>query len=134
MQTVTGYSGQRACEAAGITYRQLDYWARTDLILPSVHDARGSGSRRRYSYRDLVRLRIVKLLLDAGVTLDTVRRMLPDLLLPLELDDAVLLMTTDGPQITTAEAIPDLCRRSIGTLTILPLTTVREDIDRKLHP
>ena len=61
-----GFSGTQAAKVVGITYRQLDYWARTDLIRPSLTDAAGSGSRRRYSYKDLLELRVIKTLLDAG--------------------------------------------------------------------
>lgn len=68
-----GFSGKQAAEVVGISYRQLDYWARTDLIRPSVADAKGSGSRRLYSYRDLVELRLVKALLDEGIKLEQVR-------------------------------------------------------------
>ena len=68
------YSGKKAAEIVGITYRQLDYWARTDLVRPSVVDASGSGSRRRYSYRDLLELKVIKTLLDAGIKLESVRR------------------------------------------------------------
>jgi DNA-binding transcriptional MerR regulator len=67
------FSGKKAAEIVGITYRQLDYWARTDLVRPSVTDATGSGSRRRYSYRDLLELKVVKTLLDAGIKLESVR-------------------------------------------------------------
>ena len=68
-----GYSGKKAAEIVGITYRQLDYWARTDLVRPSLADADGSGSRRRYSYRDLLELKVIKSLLDAGIRLEPVR-------------------------------------------------------------
>ena len=68
-----GYSGREAADIVGITYRQLDYWARTDLIRPSLADAKGSGSRRRYSYRDLVELKMIKTLLDSGQKLERVR-------------------------------------------------------------
>ena len=68
-----GYSGRDAADIVGITYRQLDYWARTDLIRPSLADAKGSGSRRRYSYRDLVELKMIKTLLDSGQKLERVR-------------------------------------------------------------
>jgi DNA-binding transcriptional MerR regulator len=71
--SVEGFSGKRAAEIVNISYRQLDYWARTDLIRPSLADARGSGSRRRYSYRDLIELKLVKTLLDVGIKLETVR-------------------------------------------------------------
>lgn len=67
------YSGKKAAEIVGISYRQLDYWARTDLIRPSVTDAAGSGSRRQYSYRDLLELKVVKSMLDAGIKLESVR-------------------------------------------------------------
>lgn len=67
------FSGKKTAEIVGITYRQLDYWARTDLVRPSIHDATGSGSRRRYSYRDLLELKVVKTLLDAGIKLESVR-------------------------------------------------------------
>lgn len=67
------FSGKKASEIVGITYRQLDYWARTDLVRPSIADASGSGSRRRYSYRDLLELKAIKTLLDAGIKLESVR-------------------------------------------------------------
>lgn len=67
------YSGKKAAEIVGITYRQLDYWARTDLVRPSVTDAAGSGSRRLYGYRDLLELKVIKTLLDAGIKLESVR-------------------------------------------------------------
>ncbi len=67
------YTGKKTAEIVGITYRQLDYWARTDLVRPSVVDATGSGSRRRYSYRDLLELKVIKTLLDAGIKLESVR-------------------------------------------------------------
>src|ERR1700761_2213689 len=69
-----GYRGPQVCKIVGITYRQLDYWARTDLLRPSVSEARGSGTQRRYSYRDLVQLKVIKRLLDAGVSLQQARR------------------------------------------------------------
>ncbi|MFI7274697.1 MerR family transcriptional regulator [Streptomyces sp. NPDC049879] len=68
-----GYRGPSACAAAGITYRQLDYWARTGLVQPSVRPAHGSGTQRLYSFRDVVVLKIVKRLLDAGVSLQSIR-------------------------------------------------------------
>ena len=67
------FSGTQAADVVGITYRRLDYWARTDLVRPSGTDAAGSGSRRHYSYRNLLELRVVKSLLDAGLKLESVR-------------------------------------------------------------
>jgi len=68
-----GYRGATACVAAGITYRQLDYWARTELVLPTIKSAAGSGSQRLYSFRDILVLKIVKRLLDTGVSLQNIR-------------------------------------------------------------
>ncbi|WP_321573738.1 MerR family transcriptional regulator [Nocardioides sp. Kera G14] len=68
-----GYRGPTACNAAGITYRQLDYWARTGLIEPSVRGASGSGTQRLYSFRDILILKIIKRLLDAGISLQQIR-------------------------------------------------------------
>ena len=68
-----GFSGKAAADVVGITYRQLDYWARTDLVRPSLADAKGSGSRRRYAYRNLLELKVIKTLLDAGMKLESVR-------------------------------------------------------------
>ncbi len=68
-----GYRGPTACSAAGITYRQLDYWARTGLVDPSVRNAGGSGTQRLYSFRDILLLKVIKRLLDAGVSLQQIR-------------------------------------------------------------
>jgi len=68
-----GYRGPAACQIAGITYRQLDYWARTGLVSPSIRTATGSGSQRLYSFKDLLVLKVVKRLLDAGVSLQNIR-------------------------------------------------------------
>jgi DNA-binding transcriptional MerR regulator len=68
-----GYRGATACSAAGISYRQLDYWARTGLVEPSIRTATGSGSARLYGFRDILVLKIVKRLLDAGVSLQNIR-------------------------------------------------------------
>ena len=70
----TGFGGPEVCRIVGITYRQLDYWARTDLLRPSLVDAQGSGTQRRYSYRDLVALKVIKSLLDGGLSLQTARK------------------------------------------------------------
>src|SRR3954465_3619302 len=68
-----GYRGPPACNAAGITYRQLDYWARTGLVEPTVRGASGSGSQRLYSFRDILILKVIKRLLDAGISLQQIR-------------------------------------------------------------
>jgi DNA-binding transcriptional MerR regulator len=69
-----GYRGPTACNAAGITYRQLDYWARTGLVEPTVRSATGSGTQRLYSFRDILLLKVIKRLLDAGVSLQQIRQ------------------------------------------------------------
>ncbi len=68
-----GYRGATACSAAGISYRQLDYWARTSLVEPSIRSASGSGTARLYGFQDILVLKIVKRLLDAGVSLQNIR-------------------------------------------------------------
>ncbi|MGH9299096.1 MAG: MerR family transcriptional regulator, partial [Acidimicrobiales bacterium] len=69
-----GFRGPQVCKIVGITYRQLDHWDRTGLLSPSLASAKGSGTQRLYSYRDVVELRIIKQLLDAGVTLQRARK------------------------------------------------------------
>jgi DNA-binding transcriptional MerR regulator len=73
MPADVGFRGPIACSAAGITYRQLDYWARTGLVEPSVRTAQGSGSQRLYSFRDILLLKVIKRLLDTGVSLQNIR-------------------------------------------------------------
>lgn len=70
---LVGYRGKTACQVANVTYRQLDYWARTGLIEPSVHNPSGSGHQRLYSFRDIMFLRVVKSLLQAGISLQQIR-------------------------------------------------------------
>ncbi|NMM99716.1 transcriptional regulator [Bifidobacterium sp. DSM 109958] len=67
-----GYRGTVASKVAGITYRQLDYWARKQIVEPSINPSHGSGSRRLYSFKDVVILAVSKRLLDAGVNLQNV--------------------------------------------------------------
>jgi len=73
VEATLSYRGPQVCSIVGITYRQLDYWARTDLIRPSVADAKGSGTQRLYSYKDLLELKVIKSLLDSGFDLKKVR-------------------------------------------------------------
>src|SRR6476646_7756903 len=91
-----GYRGVTACSAAGITYRQLDYWARTGLVVPSVRDASGSGTQRLYSFRDIVVLKVVKRLLDAGVSLQNIRKAIETLRQWGEDDLATMTLISDG--------------------------------------
>ena len=127
-----GYSGARAAEIVGITYRQLDYWARTDLVRPSLADARGSGTQRRYSYRDLVRLKVVKSLLDAGVKLQTARKAIEYLRDDLGEQWETASLVLDGTNSVLArdgEALIDVVRQGQGVLNIVPLGSMVGEID-----
>ena len=126
-----GYSGKRTAEIVGITYRQLDYWARTDLVRPSLADAQGSGSRRKYSYRDLLELKIVKSLLDAGIRLEVVRDVFTYLRENLGEDVASAHLVINGNQallVRSNEEIVDLVQRGQGVLNFLPLGQVEAEI------
>ena len=133
MDTSTeGYSARRSAEIVGITYRQLDYWARTELVRPSLHDAEGSGSRRLYSYRDLLELKAIKALLDAGIRLERVRKVFEFLQDTLDEDVARVNLVISGDSVLVrrgADEIIDLLREGQGVLNILPLAGVKEDLD-----
>jgi DNA-binding transcriptional MerR regulator len=123
------------CSIVGITYRQLDYWARTDLVRPSLADARGSGTQRRYSYRDLVRLKVVKSLLDAGVKLQTARKAIEYLRDDLGDQWETASLVLDGTNSVLArdgDALVDLVRRGQGVLNIVPLGSVVGEIDARI--
>jgi DNA-binding transcriptional MerR regulator len=130
--TEMGFSGKRAADICGITYRQLDYWARTDLIRPSLADARGSGTRRLYSYRDLLELKVVKSLLDAGIKLESVREAFSYLRENLGEDIAAAKLVIDGTSCVLvrddAELI-DLVSKGQGVLNLLPLDGVLREVD-----
>ena len=132
----TGYSGTQAAKIVGITYRQLDYWARTDLIRPSLAEAAGSGSRRRYSYRDLLELRVIKTLLDAGIRLESVREVFAYLRQHVTSDIAAAHIVISGNQVMLCdgEELVDVLRRGQGVLNVLPLSGVKDDIDAQLVP
>ena len=133
--TQEGYPGKRAAEIAGITYRQLDYWARTDLVMPSLARATGSGSRRLYSYRHLLELRAVKSLLDAGIRLDLVREVFAYLTDQLDEDVTQVNLVISGSSVmvrTGEEEIVDLLRNGQGVLNILPLAGVKDLVDARI--
>jgi DNA-binding transcriptional MerR regulator len=128
---VDGYSGQRAAEIVGITYRQLDYWARTDLVRPSLADAKGSGSRRLYAYRDLLELRTIKRLLDAGIKLEAVRGVFTYVRETLGGDIASANLVNQGSTVLIQSdgEIIDLIKKGQGVLNILSLGSVRNEVD-----
>ena len=133
-QEPAGFSGTKAAQVVGITYRQLDYWARTDLVRPSLVDAAGSGSRRRYSYRDLLELRMIKKLLDAGVRLETVRDVFAYLRTKTEGDITSAHVVIDGSTVLLCEGdeLIDVVRRGQGVLQLLPVATVKSEIDEQI--
>jgi DNA-binding transcriptional MerR regulator len=127
-----GFSGKRAAEIVGISYRQLDYWARTDLVRPSLADAQGSGSRRRYSYRDLLELKVVKTLLDAGIRLENIRDAFTFLREHLGGDVAsanLVISGTSSVLARTGEELIDVLRKGQGVLNVLPLADVKDQVD-----
>ena len=117
----TGYRGPTACRAAGITYRQLDYWARTGLVEPSVRSATGSGTQRLYGFRDILVLKVVKRLLDSGVSLQQIRVAISHLRERGVEDLSRITLMSDGAsvyQCTSAEEIIDLVQGGQGVFGI----------------
>ncbi|MHB1064584.1 MAG: MerR family transcriptional regulator [Georgenia sp.] len=117
----TGYRGPIACSAAGITYRQLDYWARTGLVEPSIRGAKGSGSQRLYSFRDVLVLKVVKRLLDTGVSLQQIRSAITHLHERGVEDLAQITLMSDGASVyecTSADEVIDLVQGGQGVFGI----------------
>ena len=131
-----GYRGPQVCKIVGISYRQLDYWARTDLVRPSLADARGSGTQRRYSYRDLVRLKLIKNLLDSGVKLQAARKAIEYVRGDLGDDWAsasLVLNGTNSVLVRTGEDLVDVVRQGQGVLNIVSLGQVVDELDASIH-
>ena len=131
-----GYRGPTACAAAGITYRQLDYWARTGLVVPSVRSAAGSGSQRLYSFKDVLVLKVVKRLLDTGVSLHNIR-VAVDALRKRGVDDlAGITLLSDGTTVyecTSSEEVVDLLRGGQGVFGIAVSGALRELVGSLAH-
>ena len=118
---LVGYRGPTACSAAGITYRQLDYWARTGLVEPSIRSAVGSGSQRLYSFRDVVVLKIVKRLLDTGVSLQNIRAAVQHLRAGGTADLAQMTLMSDGATVyecSSPDEVVDLLQGGQGVFGI----------------
>ena len=116
-----GYRGPTACRAAGITYRQLDYWARTGLVEPSVRSATGSGTQRLYGFRDILVLKVVKRLLDTGVSLQQIRVAITHLRERGVEDLAGITLMSDGASVyecTSADEVYDLLQGGQGVFGI----------------
>ncbi len=116
-----GYRGPTACAAAGITYRQLDYWARTGLVEPSVRPAHGSGSQRLYGFRDILVLKVVKRLLDTGISLQQIRAAVQHLRHHGAVDLAQVTLMSDGVSVyecTSPDEVVDLLQGGQGVFGI----------------
>ena len=126
-----GFRGPQVCQLVGISYRQLDYWARTGLLRPSLAEAKGSGTKRRYSYRDLLELKVIKRLLDAGVSLQSARRAVgclrEDLGADLAASNLVLSDTTTVLVHTDGELV-DLLAGGQGVFNVVPLFGVVNEL------
>jgi DNA-binding transcriptional MerR regulator len=136
-----GYRGPQTCKIVGITYRQLDYWTRTGLVEPTVQAATGSGSQRLYSFNDLLQLKVVKSLTDAGASLQKVRQAIDYVRDHLDDDWSKVTIVTDGAGVyacTSDAQVVDLLRKGQGVLgAIVAVDKVREQLQgtlRELRP
>jgi DNA-binding transcriptional MerR regulator len=128
-ESAEGYRGATAATAAGITYRQLDYWDRTSLVQPSVRGAAGSGSQRLYAFRDILVLKLVKRLLDTGVSLQQIRIAVEQLRASGINDLARTTLMSDGARVylcTTEDEVIDLLGRGQGVFGIAVGKVLRE--------
>src|SRR5262245_37095177 len=126
---LTGYRGPTACQVVGITYRQLDYWARTGLVVPTIRGASGSGSQRLYSFKDVLVLKVVKRLLDAGVSLQNIRLAVDHLRRRGVHDLARITLFSDGTTVyecTSPEEVVDLLQGGQGVFGIAVSGAMRE--------
>lgn len=131
------FSGKRAAEIVGITYRQLDYWARTDLIRPTVCEASGSGSRRRYSHADLVALYVVKELLAGGIRLEVVRRVFNELFSlrgdSVALTEATLVIDRGGVTVVRDDAeMLAVLRQGQGMVNLLNISSCVYELNQRI--
>jgi DNA-binding transcriptional MerR regulator len=124
-----GYRGASAAAAASISYRQLDYWARTGLVVPTIQDASGSGSQRLYSFRDILVLKLVKRLLDTGVSLQQIRHAVEQLRASGFSDLANTTLMSDGARVylcTSQDEVIDLLGQGQGVFGIAVGRVLRE--------
>ncbi len=132
MGETEGFRGPQVCAIVGITYRQLDYWARTGLVRPSLAEARGSGTQRRYSYRDLVELKVIKQLLDGGLSLQAARKAVQclrsDVGAPLS-SAALVLAGNKSVVAHTGEEVIDLLRGRQGVLNVVAMGGIVDEVD-----
>ena len=128
------YSGHQATVIVGISYRQLDYWARTNLIRPSAADAAGSGTRRQYSYKDLLELKVVKKMLDSGIKLASVRDVFAYMRQHVDTEISSAHIVIDGASVILCDGdnLVDVLRHGQGVLNVLPLSGVKDEVDRQI--
>ncbi len=130
-----GFRGPVACRAADITYRQLDYWARTGLVVPEIRPAGGSGTQRLYSFRDILILKVIKRLIDAGVSLQQIRTAIDHLRARGVQDLTEVTLMSDGVSVyecTSDDEVVDLLRGGQGMFGIA-LGGVWRDIEGTLY-
>ena len=136
-----GYRGPQACKIVDITYRQLDYWTRTGLVVPSIQAAQGSGTQRLYSFNDLLQLKVIKSLTDAGASLQKVRQAIDYVRDDLQDDWSQVTIVTDGAGVyacTSDAEVVDLLRNGQGVLgAVVAVGKIRDQLAgtlRELRP
>ena len=136
-----GYRGPQACKIVDITYRQLDYWTRTGLVVPSIQAAQGSGTQRLYSFNDLLQLKVIKSLTDAGASLQKVRQAIDYVRDDLQDDWSQVTIVTDGAGVyacTSDAEVVDLLRNVQGVLgAVVAVGKIRDQLAgtlRELRP
>ena len=131
-----GFSGPTVCRLTGVTYRQLDYWARTELVTPSITPANGSGSKRAYSYGDLLEVKVIKSLLSSGVSLARARQAVTCLRASLgaDLASSSLVLSDAGSVLAQNDGeLVDLLRGGQGVFNIVPLAQVVAELTTTLR-
>ncbi|HUX04216.1 MAG TPA: MerR family transcriptional regulator [Acidimicrobiales bacterium] len=131
-----GFSGPMVCRLTGVTYRQLDYWARTGLVTPSITPAKGSGSKRTYSYGDVLEVKVIKSLLDSGLSLARARQAVQCLrdALGADVASSSLVMSDAGSVLAHTDGeLVDLLRGGQGVFNIVPLAGVVAELTTTLR-
>lgn len=132
----SGFSGPTVCRLTGVTYRQLDYWARTELVMPSITPATGSGSKRTYAYGDVLEVKVIKSLLNAGVSLARARQAVECLRnsLGADLASSSLVLSNAGSVLAHDDGeLVDLMRGGQGVFNIVPLGGVVAELSTTLQ-
>ncbi len=131
-----GFRGPKVCKIVGISYRQLDYWARTGLLTPSVKDASGSGSQRLYSYQDLLELKIIKQILDGGVSLQLARKALDFVREHVEEALSAINLVIESDKVVLADSGDELINILMGgqgVMSVVPLLGLRNELDSQIR-